>query len=202
MVPCCNYSTFYIFANLLSCKYFMRVKITANTDITNILCTDLSNNSVLVDTEFDIEAKWYQLKITGDRRQIQDICINNESIKMVLNSGTQYQNVFSIWIHGDLNKLFERVFGCIDQPDLLRWQDISKKYLATVSYNDVAPDFVPEHVKKFFADGQGPYWWNYDNKDSLPFKNVELQIDKEKLMESLNDDLTYSDQKFYDSVYI
>lgn len=177
----------------------MRVKITADNNISNILCTDLSGNSKQVESEFDIEAQWYRLQITGDRRQIKDICIDNESIKMVLNSGTQYQNQFSIWIHGDLNILFERVFGCIDQPDLLRWQNLSKKYLATVSYNDVAPDFVPEHIKKFFADGQGPYWWNYDDKDSLPYRNVEIEIDKQKLMQSLNDDLTYTDEKFYDT---
>ena len=177
----------------------MRVKITANTDITHILCTDLSNNSRQVDTEFDVEAEWYKLQITGDRRQIQDICIDNESIKSLVNSGTQYNNQFTIWIHGDLNKFFERVFGCIDQPDLLRWQNLSKKYLSTVSYNDTAPDFVPNHIKKFFANGQGPYWWHYENTESLPYRNVSIQIDRVKLLNSLDDDLKYIDQKFYGS---
>jgi hypothetical protein len=179
------------------------MQITVNfKDIeSKIFYQDLDKNTKEVGTTFNLKKQWYKLIFDCNRYSVKDIKIGDESIKHILNSGRNVGNNFEIWIHGDLSVLMTRVFDCIAQDDLLRWKDLSKKYLSTESWNESAAEFVPQHVKNFFSNGQGPYWWSYDDKINLPWVNLtkKIEIDRELLLKNLKDDLTYIDEKFYNT---
>lgn len=177
----------------------MQIKVITKNPIGKIVCVDLDSNSTEQPTEFNLENSWHKLLIPTPRINIVDIIMGDQSIKHILNAGAQIGEQYHIWIHGDLSVLMERVFNCINQDDLLRWTKLNRKYLLTESWNHTAPDFVPAHIKNFFARGQGPYWWHYDNTDMLPYRSTNIQLDTEKLHNALTDDLTYSDNKFYGS---
>jgi hypothetical protein len=66
----------------------------------------------------------------------------------------------------------------------------------TESYNQKTPDWLPISVKNFFKNGQGPYWWNINDINNLPFKTTNIKINKQRILDSL-DDLKFSDEKFY-----
>jgi hypothetical protein len=174
------------------------IEIITKDPIEDISYIDLDRTFTKVGEKFEIEHKWIKLKIKTDRRNIQDIKINNESILHILNSGQQIDDFYEIWLHGDLSVLMERVFMCIAQDDLLRWTKLNRKYLKTESYNDIAPYWAKRSVRNFFARGAGPYWWSYEKKKSIPFKTLDsVEFDKNKLLESLDEDLTFNDIKFY-----
>ena len=177
----------------------MQVKITTKTSIGKIICEDLNSHTAEFFTEFTLDSHWYKLNIPTHRTNIVDITIAGQSIKHILNSGAQVDEHYHIWLHGNLDQLMERVFGCIEQDDLLRWTKLNKKYLFTESWNHTAPDFVPNHVKNFFARGEGPYWWNYKDSDTVPYRICDIKFDTEKLSNSLTEDLTFQDKKFYGS---
>ena len=145
---------------------------------------------------FDIPCEWQKLTINLARKYISRITIDGIDIGMILNSGSQYNKNYTIWLHGDVGVLKQRIVECIEQDDLLRWMPLNSKYLLTESYNESAPDFVPAHIQRFFQRGEGPYWWNYNNNDSLPFRSVAIDFDKDTLLNSLAEDLTFIDKKF------
>ena len=145
---------------------------------------------------FDIPCEWQKLTINLARKNISKITIQGVDIGMILNSGSQNNSNFTIWLHGDVGVLKQRIVECIEQDDLLRWMPLNSKYLLTESYNESAPGFVPEYIQRFFGRGEGPYWWNYNNNDSLPYRPVEIDFDKDTLLNSLDEDLTYVDKKF------
>ena len=179
----------------------MQVKITTKTSIGKIICEGLNSHTAEFSTEFTLDSDWYKLHIPTHRTNIVDITIAGQSIKHILNSGTQVGDHYHIWLHGDLDVLMERVFGCINQDDLLRWTKLNRKYLLTESWNHIAPDFVPTHIKNFFARGEGPYWWHYDNKEHIPYCSTDIIFDSQQLLGSLAEDLVYKDEKFYGSAH-
>ena len=184
---------------MLPLNISMQVKVITKEPINRIVCVDLNGYSAEQPTEFDIDGNWYKLIIPSHRNNITDINIADESIKHILNSGAQVGGHYHIWIHGNLDVLMERVFSCIDQDDLLRWTKLNRKYLLTESWNHTAPDFVPDHIKNFFARGEGPYWWNYNDPETVPYRVCDIKFDNEKLLKSLAEDLTFQDKKFYGS---
>jgi hypothetical protein len=176
----------------------MQVKVITKEPINRIACMDLNGHSVEQSTDLDLNGNWYKLIIPTHRSNITDITIAGESIKHILNSGAQVEEYYHIWLHGNLDQLMERVFSCIAQDDLLRWTKLNRKYLLTESWNHTAPNFVPNHVKNFFARGEGPYWWAYSNHDQLPYRVLpSVEYNPELLLASINEDLTYVDTKFY-----
>lgn len=66
----------------------------------------------------------------------------------------------------------------------------------TESWNEtVEGDFIPSHVKKFFAKGEGPFWYSKHDRNNLPYvhyhgNDVDRNFD-------FDEDLTYKDTKFY-----
>lgn len=177
----------------------MLVKIHSKNPIDVIELQNLDSITIKKSTQFDLDRNWYKLNIPTHRTNIVDITIAGQSIKHILNSGAQVDEHYYIWLHGDLDVLMERVFGCINQDDLLRWTKLNRKYLLTESWNHTAPDFVPYHVKNFFARGEGPYWWNYKDSDTVPYRVCDIEFDTKKLSNSLTEDLTFQDKKFYGS---
>lgn len=177
----------------------MLVKIHSKNPIDVIELQNLDSITLKKSTQFDIDSNWYKLNIPTHRTNIVDITIAGQSIKHILNSGAQVDEHYYIWLHGDLDVLMERVFGCINQDDLLRWTKLNRKYLLTESWNHTAPDYVPTHIKNFFARGEGPYWWNYKDSDTVPYRVCDIEFDTEKLSNSLAEDLTFQDKKFYGS---
>ena len=129
----------------------MQVKVITKNPIGKIVSVDLNSNSTEQPTQFNLENSWHKLIIPTTRANIIDITIGDESIKHILNAGAQVEEQYHIWIHGDLSVLMERVFNCINQDDLLRWTKLNRKYLFTESWNHTAPNFVPTHIKNFFA---------------------------------------------------
>ena len=174
------------------------IEVITKENVEDISFIDLDKKLTKVGKKFALDNKWIKLRLRTSRTNIQDIKINNESILHILNSGQQINEYYEIWLHGDLSALMERVFMCIAQDDLLRWTKLNRKYLKTESYNDIAPYWAKHSVRNFFNRGAGPYWWSYANKKSVPFKNLDsFEFDKNRLLESLDEDLTYKDLKFY-----
>ena len=173
----------------------MQINITTKdaTELTTIF--DLDKNewsaSPLIITE-----DWHKLIIPCARNNILYITVNDESIKHCLNAGINTDRGYEIWLHGNLAEYFSRISECIAQDDLLRFKNLKNKYLITESWNEtVKGDFVPGHVKQFFAKGEGPHWYSKSDFHNLPYveyngPEIDANID-------LDQDLTFNDTKFY-----
>jgi len=180
----------------LSLKYFMLTQIDCIEPIDNIQYQTLNYDTKKVATTFDLPSRWCKVTIPCARQKIKSIKIGDVDIKHILNSGYQYQDTYTIWLHGDLDVLMERVFDCFDQDDLLKWKNLREKYLATESFNEETPSYLPSHIRNFYARGQGPYWWK-KNSVHLPYRQTNIPYDSKKLLGSLDKDLVFKDQKFY-----
>ena len=173
----------------------MQIHITTKDAIKPITVIDLDKKECLK-SSIVIAENWYKLIIPCHRNNITDIAIGDESIKHGLNSGTNTDRGYEIWLHGNLAEYFSRISKCIAQDDLLRFKDLKNKYLMTESWNEIIKgDFVPGHVKQFFAKGEGPHWYSKADFCNLPYvaydgPAIDTNID-------LDQDLTFTDTKFY-----
>lgn len=173
----------------------MSLEIKTKDTISGIKITNLDKDTVDYE-QFDLQDRWYKVTIPGTRYSITDVLIHNESIKHCINSGTMTEHGYELWIHGDLSKYFSRIAECIAQDDLLRFKDLSKKYLLCESWNEyIEGDFIPKSVRDFFANGEGPHWYHRSDKNSLPYETFDgVEVATEI---GLDDDLLYKDSKFY-----
>ena len=99
-----------------------------------------------------------------------------------------------------MSVLFSRVKMCIAQQDLLKFQDLSTRYLHTVSWNEkVEGDYISSTDKKFFQSGEGPYWWSKYDFRNIPYIEIQkdIQVNKTLLLEDINKELLWKDNKFY-----
>ena len=175
----------------------MQVLIKTTESCHNIQCQQLNHGTKTVTSTFDIDNDWYKITIPLARVKIKKILIDEVDIGMILNAGQESNGSYTIWIHGDLATLKVRIHDCIEQDDLLKYNNIKQKYLCTVSDSIDAPNFLPNHIKQFFKNSEGPYWWNYKNKNQLPYRTTQIEVDKDKVLNALDDDLKFTDQKFY-----
>ena len=173
----------------------MRLEIKTRNSTRDIKITDLDkvrhnyNNFVLQD-------KWYKLAIPGTRNNVIDILVDGESIRHYLNSGSITADTYQIWIHGNLAKLFARISECIAQDDLLNFKMLGQKYLICESWNEhIQEEFVPNSVKQFFANGEGPFWYHKDDWHNLPYVHHDGESITADI--SIDEDLIYEDVKFY-----
>ena len=172
----------------------MRLEIKTRDSNKDIKITDL--NKVRHNyNEFVLKEEWYKLTIPGTRNNVVDILVNNESIRHYLNAGSIIDDTYQIWIHGNLAEMFARISGCIAQDDLLRFKMLGQKYLICESWNEpVQGEFIPNSVRQFFANGEGPFWYHLDNWYKLPY----IQYDGETVSTniSMEEDLLHRDIKF------
>ena len=152
---------------------------------------------ITVDYEsFVLQDQWYKIHIPCMHHHISDIRVDGESIAHCLNSGVMSNSFYEIWIHGDLCKYFSRISKCIAHDDLMRFKDLKKKYLITESWNEpLMHNFIPNSVRNFFANGDGPYWYHKDDYANLPYEEYHGPTVDTDL--NLNDDLQFADTKFY-----
>ena len=171
------------------------VNIKTNSDAKMVKAFDLDRNETKTKFPLDISG-WTKLVIDCKRKQISDITIDGESIKHGLNAGQNTEYGYEIWLNSNLADYFSRISECIAQDDLLRFKDLKVKYLCTESWNEeVNADSIPNSVKQFFAQGEGPFWYHRDDFLNLPFvKYNGPQVDKHI---NLDDDLKFLDSKFY-----
>ena len=175
----------------------MQVEIKATVKLDNIIITNLDKNLCKF-TPFDNE--WYKFLIPCKRNNITDITIDGETIKQVLNAGRETDKGYELWLHGDMSVLFSRVKMCIAQRDLLKFQDLSTRYLHTVSWNEkVEGDYISSTDKKFFQSGAGPHWWSKYDFRNIPYIEIQkdIQVNKTLLLEDINKELLWKDNKFY-----
>ena len=175
----------------------MQVHIHTKTDV-QIECHDLNGETVIHGLIFDLAPGWHRITIPLSRKDLIKIEIGGADLKYFINSGQKTEKGFEIWLNGNIEEVFDRVSECIAQDDLLRFKDISKKYMHTVSWNEkVEGDFVPEHIKKFFAKGDGPFWFMESDYAKLPYIEYDgdplPEIDADK---DLDEDLQFIDEKF------
>lgn len=172
------------------------VSIKAKTEIKNVTITNMDKQSHEAVWPIQLEHQWYKLVIPCDRTDIQDITIDGETIKHCLNAGRNTEKGYEIWLHGDLAEYFARISMNIAQDDLLRFKNLDSKYLLTESFNNIIEgEFIPKHVKSFFAKGEGPNWYHKSDFYNLPYilyngPEVSKDID-------LDEDLQFIDTKFY-----
>ena len=182
----------------------MQVDINTDVMIDKVAITDLDKKPYSYYWTIFISEGWYKFLIPCSRKHIIDITIDDESIKYCLNSGRNTEQGYEIWLNGNIADYFNRLAECFAQDDLLKFKDISKKYLLTESWNEIVEgDYIPESDKKFFAKGEGPYWWHKDNFHALPYINInkEISVNKKQLLKEIDMDLTFKDTKFYKDAY-
>ena len=173
----------------------MQVDIKTNIKIDYITITNLDKYSC-IKWPIIIDDDWYKLTIPCNRDNIVDITVDGETIKHCLNSGYSTDQGYEIWLHGNLAEYFTRISECIAQDDLLQFKNLDNKYLHTVSWNEnVEGDFIPTHVKQFFAKGEGPYWHHKDDFANFPY--ITYNGPKVDTNIKLDEDLQYTDSKFY-----
>ena len=144
----------------------------------------------------EIDYNWYKIIVPCLRQNIQDITVGDESIKHCINSGTNTDKGFEIWLHGNLAEYFSRICKCIAQDDLLIFKNLQKKYLLAESWNEtVHGEGIPTHVKQFFAKGEGPNWYAKSDYNNLPYITHQgPEVDQDL---DLDEDLKFEDTKFY-----
>ena len=174
----------------------MRVDIKTKNPIEKVTITNLNKELLPKFSTMFISENWYKLLIPCERDNIIDITVSGESIKHCLNSGCNTKEGYEIWLHGNLAEYFSRISECIAQDDLLRFKNLESKYLITESWNEkVEGEFIPKHVKQFFAKGEGPYWYHKADFFNLPY--IEYNgpaIDTDLFLDA---DLKFIDNKFY-----
>ena len=174
----------------------MRVDVKTKNPIEKVTITNLNKELLPKFSTMFISENWYKLLIPCERDNIIDITVSGESIKHCLNSGCNTKEGYEIWLHGNLAEYFSRISECIAQDDLLRFKNLESKYLITESWNEkVEGEFIPKHVKQFFAKGEGPYWYHKADFFNLPY--VEYNgpaIDTDLFLDA---DLKFIDNKFY-----
>lgn len=172
------------------------VTISTKTEIKDCSVTNMDKQTSVEVWPIILQDDWYKIVIPCKRTDIIDIKVDDESIKHCLNSGRNSEKGYEIWLHGDLAEYFTRISDNIAQDDLLRFKNLDSKYLLTESWNEkIEGDFIPQHVKNFFAKGEGPNWYHKTNFHGLPFicyngTDVDKNLD-------LDEDLKFVDQKFY-----
>ena len=172
----------------------MNLQIKTKNGTDGVTITNLDRHTVDYKT-FILERQWYKITVPGTRYSISDILIDGESIRHCINAGVTKNSGYELWIHGDLSQLFSRISDRIAQDDLLRFKDLSSKYLITESWNEtVTGDFIPNSVRNFFAQGEGPNWFHKDDFTSLPYvEYAGTEVDTDI---NIDQDLTYIDTKF------
>ena len=175
----------------------MQVHIHAKADV-QIECQDLDHNTVTHDLVFDLTPGWHKITIPLPRKDIIKIEVDGEDIRYYINSGHNTEKGYVLWLNSDLDQFYTRTSECIAQDDLLRFKNMPKKYMHTVSWNEkVEGDFIPEHIKRFFAKGDGPFWYLKSDYHRLPYIEYNggpvPEIDPAT---DLDEDLDFIDEKF------
>ncbi len=177
----------------------MQVHIITKESIEFVTVINLDKKERLAWTNFsplEVDDNWYKLIIPCDRQNITDITIGGESIKHRINAGINTVRGYEIWVNGDVAEYFSRISKCIAQDDLLGFKNLRNKYLLTESWNEpVVGQFIPTHVKLFFARGEGPHWYHKSDWHNLPY----IEYDGPPLDKNigLDEDLCFTDTKFY-----
>jgi hypothetical protein len=173
----------------------MRVDIKTKNTIDRVAITNLDKELLPKLGTIFIGESWHKLLIPCNRHNIIDITISGETIKHCLNSGKETAQGYEIWLHGNLAEYFSRISECIAQDDLLRFKNLESKYLHTVSWNEkIEGDFIPNHVKQFFAKGEGPYWYHKADFNNLPYIEYNGSVVDTDI--NLDEDLQFIDKKF------
>ena len=173
----------------------MRVDIKTTNSINKVTITNLDKELLPKLGTIFIGESWHKLLIPCNRHNIIDITISGESIKHCLNSGCETEKGYEIWLHGNLAEYFSRISECIAQDDLLRFKNLESKYLHTVSWNEkIEGDFIPNHVKQFFANGEGPHWYHKADFNNLPYIEYNGSVVDTDI--NLDEDLQFIDKKF------
>ena len=173
----------------------MRVDIKTTNSINKVTITNLDKELLPKLGTIFIGESWHKLLIPCNRHNIIDITISGETIKHCLNSGKETAQGYEIWLHGNLAEYFSRISECIAQDDLLRFKNLESKYLHTVSWNEkIEGDFIPNHVKQFFANGEGPHWYHKADFNNLPYIEYNGSVVDTDI--NLDEDLQFIDKKF------
>ena len=173
----------------------MRVDIKTTNSIDRVTITNLDKELLPKLGTIFIGESWHKLLIPCNRHNIIDITISGETIKHCLNSGKETEQGYEIWLHGNLAEYFSRISECIAQDDLLRFKNLESKYLHTVSWNEkIEGDFIPNHIKQFFANGEGPHWYHKADFNNLPYIEYNGSVVDTDI--NLDEDLQFIDKKF------
>ena len=167
---------------LLKSKQIISTFFLTTLDEKNIKC----NNNQNIDCIND----WHLLTIPfqGQRITIDDILINNESIKHLIYTGyfettngeilqpssTLWQpGIFKIWIHPKVGLMFARIMKQITNGDY--GKNLFEKYMLTVDRPVSLTGKYLNSIESFFNTGSGPYWHKKDTNE-FPYKIIKNPI--------------------------
>jgi hypothetical protein len=168
---------------------------------------DLNDNKIEFEqcSMFECDQGWYNLIVeySGERIEIMDIKINDESIEHYLYTGfftesstgkvfqpanaVWTEGYYSIWIHTEIGFLVGTLSKGIRNGDFGKY--LFDDYMLTVDKSTKVTKGWPEITQSYFRHGSGPRWWRKDKKhtpyEPLP-REILQDIDKNKLMKDLD----------------
>jgi|TARA_B110000483_G_scaffold181849_1_gene215030 hypothetical protein len=194
----------------------MKITIDSTAEIKESFLVDLSGNRLYFKTDEQFVARegWYELNLpfTGEKTNITDIKINDESILHTIYTAyyttgiDRHQpatgmwndgGVLKLWLHTNIGIFFERVFSDIDSGDF--GADLNEKYVFTVDRPLTLQKKFPRSIKDFFAHGDGPHWWKLGT-DFTPYRILDTSPPpQETIIEELHKICIY-DKKAFDGV--
>lgn len=196
----------------------MKLSIKSTKKIENFYIKDLNDKifNIELDKEQNIPEGWYELTVpySGEKIEIQDILINDETIRYLIYTGFytdgngiihQPANAvwdengkYTIWIHTQLGVLWQRLVDNIRGGDF--GTNLFEKYVRTVDKNIIIKENFSNTLKSYFANGYGPNWW-IKNDRFTPYislkanENDILNTDKDQLLLELKKCMPFAEER-------
>jgi len=198
----------------------MKLSVKSHLKIDEVFLKNLWNERINVELDKDIIINdgWYEVNFpyTGNKNEITDISINDESIAHLLHTGYYVDGngdwhqpasamwdeggVFKIWIHTKIGIMFERFMNEIANGKF--GSRLFDDYMLTVDKPVTLKKQWPESIRTFFGHGDGPHWWN-KNKDTVPYKVINnVKINKDDVLRETQRICVHADKIFNGKVTI
>ena len=199
----------------------MKLSVKSQIQISKVFLKSLCGHCTSVELDKDIQIKdgWYEINFpyTGERTEITDIAINDESVRHLLytgyyvdGNGTYHQpasamwdtsGVFKIWIHTKLGVMFDRFMEEI--PNGKFGSKLFDEFMLTVDRPIELKKQWPESIMTFFGHGDGPHWWSKKNRSLLPYEVIDdPQVDKNAVIKETQNICRYTKKIFNGKVTI
>jgi hypothetical protein len=187
----------------------MKLSIDSNYPLEKYDLEDLEDNlfKINLDAETNLPDGWYKLVVeyTGDKIEISDIKINDQSIRYYIYTGffqetsgkihqpacaVWTEGQFNIWIHTNLGYMIQKLEESIRPGE--HGQNLFEKYFLTVDKAVQVDKGFRNDIKAYFKNANGPRWWRKGDVNN-PYAPCDVNlkdINKSKLIAELEQNFT------------